>query len=70
MADYLTSTEFCERYHVALRTAERWRTTGHGPRWVRVGPRKVIYRSADCEAWAALRTFDHRADEISRTGDA
>ena len=67
MPDYLTPIEFCEHYHVAPRTAERWRTTGEGPAFVRAGPRKILYRTADCERWAALRTFAHRADEISRT---
>ncbi len=66
MPDYLTPAEFCERYHVAQRTADRWRVTGDGPQWVRFGPRKILYRVADCEAWATMRTFAHRADELSR----
>ena len=64
--DYLTPAEFSEHYHIAPRTADRWRVTGDGPQWVRVGPRKILYRVADCEAWAASRTFAHRADELSR----
>lgn len=63
---YLTAEEFAQRYHVSPRTAERWRSTGGGPRWCRLGLRKVGYRLSDCEAWAAARTFEHRADELSR----
>jgi hypothetical protein len=63
---YLTEGEFCERYHVAPRTAQRWRVTGDGPKWVRLGLRKIGYRLSDCEAWAADRTFKHRADELAR----
>jgi hypothetical protein len=67
MPEYLTPSEFCERYHVATRTADRWRVTGDGPKWVRTGRRKVLYRVADCEAWAISHTFSHRADELSRS---
>jgi len=64
---YLTPLEFCDCYHVTPRTAERWRVSGDGPPFVRVGPRKILYRLEDCEAWASLRTFDHRADEYARS---
>jgi predicted DNA-binding transcriptional regulator AlpA len=63
---YLTPQQFCAIYNIAPRTAERWRVTGDGPKWVRLGLRKVGYRLSDCEAWAAARTFAHRADELTR----
>jgi len=66
--DYLTGPEFCERYHVSPRTAERWRTTGDGPPWVRLGQRKIAYRLSDCERWAGERTFRHRAEELVSQG--
>lgn len=61
---YLTPQQFCEIYNIAPRTAERWRVTGVGPKWVRLGVRKVGYRLSDCETWAGARTFAHRADEL------
>ena len=61
--EYLTTSELCIDYLVAPRTAARWRTTGEGPPFVRIGPRKVIYRKADIEAWLAGRTYQHRAAE-------
>jgi hypothetical protein len=62
---YLTEAEFSERYRVPARTAQRWRSTGDGPAFVRAGPRRVLYRVADCEAWAASRTFRHRSAELA-----
>jgi predicted DNA-binding transcriptional regulator AlpA len=64
---YLTERQFCERYCVSARTAQRWRVTGDGPPFVRLGPHKIVYRLSDTEAWAEARTFTHRADELSRT---
>jgi len=64
---YLTERQFCARYRVSPRTAQRWRVTGDGPPFVRLGPHKIVYRLSDAETWAAGRTFAHRADELSRT---
>jgi Histidine kinase-, DNA gyrase B-, and HSP90-like ATPase len=54
---YLKPQQFCEIYNIAPRTAERWRVTGDGPKWVRIGPRRVAYRLADCEAWGCRSHF-------------
>jgi len=45
------------------RTLERWRVTGEGPQFCRVGPRRVAYRAADLHAWLEGRVFPHRAAE-------
>lgn len=63
---FLTENEFCEQFKVRPRTAQRWRLSGDGPPFVRIGPRRVGYRVRDCQAWAAERTFAHRADELSQ----
>ena len=65
-SDYLTEEQFADRYHLGRRTVQRWRQTGEGPRWCRLGPRRILYRVADIEAWASARTYEHRADELSR----
>jgi predicted DNA-binding transcriptional regulator AlpA len=65
-AIYLTEEEFAERYHLGRRTVQRWRVVGEGPPWCRLGPRRIVYRLSDCEAWAAARTYQHRADELTR----
>jgi predicted DNA-binding transcriptional regulator AlpA len=63
---YLTEAEFAGRYHLGRRTVQRWRGTGDGPPWVRLGARRILYRLSDCEAWAAAHTYRHRSDELSR----
>lgn len=45
------------------RTLDRYRVTGEGPRFCRVGPRRVAYRVADLHAWVEARVFAHRAAE-------
>ena len=62
--EYLKQEQFCERFHISDRTAERWRATGEGPPFVRLGQRKIAYRASDCERWAAARTFRHRAEAL------
>jgi predicted DNA-binding transcriptional regulator AlpA len=62
---YLNEKSFCERYSVSRRTAQRWRVTGEGPPFVRLGIRRLVYRLADVEAWAQARTHEHRASEIA-----
>jgi hypothetical protein len=46
-----------ERWSVSPRTLERWRWTGQGPRFLKIGGR-VVYRIEDIEAYEAgqLRT--------------
>ena len=64
---YLSEREFCERYHLSPRTAQAWRYSGeNGPKWCRLGMRRVAYRLSDCEAWAAGRTFKSRAAELAQ----
>ena len=65
MSEFLTEQEFAERYKVPRRTAQRWRSTGDGPPFVRLGPRRIVYRVSDIEHWAAERTFANRAAEIA-----
>jgi predicted DNA-binding transcriptional regulator AlpA len=64
-APYLTERQFCELYQVPARTVVRWRKEGGGPAFVRLGPRHIRYRLADCEAWALARTFSDRTAEQS-----
>src|SRR5829696_125409 len=54
-SEFLTQSEVARRYKLSERTVERWRLTGEGPPFVRIGPRRVLYRLVDCEAWLAER---------------
>ena len=63
---YVDEDGLRDRYLISQRTAQRWRVTGDGPPFVRLGRRRVIYRIADAERWLAERTYEHLADEASR----
>jgi predicted DNA-binding transcriptional regulator AlpA len=52
-------------FGVHVRTLERWRVTGDGPAFVRIGPRRVGYRLSDVRAWLDARAFPHRAAELA-----
>jgi hypothetical protein len=43
-----------ERWSLSPRTLERWRWTGKGPRFLKLGGR-VLYRLEDIEAWESAR---------------
>ena len=68
-AAYLDEDGLHDRYLISKRTAQRWRTTGDGPPFVRLGRRRVIYRVADVEQWLTQRTYRHLADEASRSSE-
>lgn len=65
MSEYLTEQELWTRYRVPPRTAQRWRATGEGPAWVRIGARRIMYRLSDVEDWLRARTFQSRAAELA-----
>lgn len=54
------------RCRMSHRTMQRWRSTGDGPPYIRVGPRLIAYRQADVEAWLRSRTFKNIDDEVAR----
>lgn len=64
---YLSEKEFAARFDVSRRTLQRWRETGQGPRYVRLGKRRIVYRLSDAEAWADSRTYSSRANELTST---
>jgi predicted DNA-binding transcriptional regulator AlpA len=45
--------ETSERTRVARGTLRYWRSTKQGPRWFRLGDRKIAYLRSDVEAWLA-----------------
>lgn len=63
----LSGDELASRLNVCRRTVMRWRATGEGPAFIRIGSRRVGYRLDEIERWEASRTFQHRAAEISKS---
>jgi excisionase family DNA binding protein len=53
--DLWTVTEAARALRVGVSTLNKWRLTGAGPPFVRVGQR-VRYRPADVERWLARQT--------------
>ena len=64
--EYLTQREAARRYKLSERMIERLRETGDGPPFIRVAPRRILYRDADWKAWLAERTHASRAAELAR----
>ena len=50
--ELLTQAALAKRWNVSPRTLERWRWTGQGPQFLKVGGR-VVYRIEDIEAYEA-----------------
>lgn len=47
----LTSTDAAAAIGIDPGTLRNWRSQGRGPRYVRIGGNKVLYRVADLESW-------------------
>jgi excisionase family DNA binding protein len=54
MVHLLTQQQAAEMLCLSERTLERWRVSGDGPAFVKLG-RRVAYRAEDLEAWVASR---------------
>jgi predicted DNA-binding transcriptional regulator AlpA len=58
---YLAQREVARILKLAIRTLERHRRNGTGPRFIRAG-RRILYRPCEIEAWLAARTFVSTAE--------
>ena len=68
--DELLTTKEAARYlRVSPRTLERYRVTGQGPRYLKIG-RLVFYRKSDLDAWLAERERRSTSDPGPRTEGA
>lgn len=56
--EYLTQTALSRRWKVSPRTLERWRWSGVGPRFIKIGG-SVRYRLEDVLAYEAGRLSDN-----------
>lgn len=64
---YLTAQQLSARWNeqISPRTLANWRTSGCGPRYVKIGGR-VMYRITDIEAWENARSVTSTS-QYSRT---
>jgi Helix-turn-helix domain len=63
--EFLSTAQLAEELRVDPRTTRRWRATGEGPPYIRVGRRAVLYDRRDVERWLAARRFAHQAAEAT-----
>ena len=56
----MNSGEVAERIRVPQATLRYWRHIGIGPRSFKMGPRRVLYRADDVEAWADAQYANRR----------
>jgi predicted DNA-binding transcriptional regulator AlpA len=61
----LTTAEAAALIGVKKRTVDDWRTTGAGPRYVKISHRCVRYRPKDIETWADKRVINNTAMKAS-----
>jgi len=59
----LTQAEAADYLRLSERTLERWRVTGSGPAFCKLG-RRVLYRAADLDEWIALHIM-HSTSETT-----
>ena len=59
---YMTEQQAGAMLTVSPRSLQRWRTSGHGPKFVKAGRRRVLYRVTDVEAFLLAQTFASTAE--------
>lgn len=59
----LTQIELAARWRISHRTLEYWRSTGDGPRFIKIGCR-VIYRIKDVLAFEDRELSEIAPDEV------
>jgi hypothetical protein len=66
LAHYATQQKLAAATEISVRTWERMRADGTGPRFAKAG-RKVLYRWQDVEDWLAKRRFTSTAEAKRET---
>lgn len=61
----LNQVELAARLKISPRTLERWRWTGEGPAFLKIGGR-VVYRLRDIEAYENTQRFESTAQYMHR----
>ena len=52
-AEHLLEAELAARWRLSERTLQRWRGSGQGPGFLRIGNKRIVYRLIDIEAFEA-----------------
>ncbi len=62
---HLNQIDLAARWNISHRTLQRWRRTGEGPRFVKLGGR-VVYRLEDVEEYEREQIRASTADHPSK----
>lgn len=63
---FLDERELAATTGLSRRTLQRYRVSGEGPPFTRLGQRRILYRPEDVAAWAEANSFPHRAAEMAK----
>jgi predicted DNA-binding transcriptional regulator AlpA len=63
----ITERELSKLLKVSVSSLARWRQSGHGPRFLALGPRRIIYRRSDVDAWLDKNAIGGTAPEAAAT---
>lgn len=67
MDEIYTTQALAAFLHLQPQTIRKWRMTGLGPRYIRLGPTlrgRVLYRAEEVSKWLQSKTFRHSSEEI------
>jgi hypothetical protein len=53
--EFLLTQELARQLRLSDRSLELWRRSGVGPPFLRISPKRVVYRREDVEAWLSAR---------------
>ena len=59
---HITSEDLSKRWGLHLNTIQRWRTQGGGPKFIRLGLKRILYPIAEVEAYES-RTVVSTSDK-------
>lgn len=57
-----TTAEAADYLQISVSSLTKWRMTGYGPKFVRLGPKAVRYRQEDLDAWMSENTVNSTSD--------
>lgn len=63
--DLLTTAEAARFLRIQPQTLRRWRCEGRGPRFIKLGGNRCLYRRSDVNEFLSERLFDSTDDEAS-----
>jgi predicted DNA-binding transcriptional regulator AlpA len=64
----LSTSQAAARLDLGQSTLEKWRCVGSGPKFIKLGTRRVGYSEADLDAWIASRPRRTSTSEVDSPG--